>query len=216
MGDYYKRNAGVAVMEASNSAAGMAKRRKIVDDSSKQLRRESSSTTIDHHHDPPLPVSSPSTTKLDNEAAATMTPAAADAGSPSFCSDPKSPAPASCCSSNESSHLDVSLPIVDLEVAKSSETVDSTSINNTKNYFSSETTPSSELCGDSEENGSPAASNQRRSPAGKAPPRDEIEEFFAMAEKSEQKRFTEKYNFDIVNDTPLEGRYQWVCLKPSN
>jgi len=23
-----------------------------------------------------------------------------------------------------------------------------------------------------------------------------------------------RYNYDIVNDTPLEGRYQWVSLKP--
>ncbi|QHO10534.1 hypothetical protein HN873_050353 [Arachis hypogaea] len=42
----------------------------------------------------------------------------------------------------------------------------------------------------------------------------ELEEFFAAAEKDIQKRFQEKYNYDIGNDVPLEGRYEWVELKP--
>ncbi|XP_011092584.1 cyclin-dependent kinase inhibitor 7 [Sesamum indicum] len=46
----------------------------------------------------------------------------------------------------------------------------------------------------------------------KTPPAAELEEFFAAAEKYEQKRFAEKYNYDIVKDVPLEGRYQWVRL----
>ncbi|XP_019166406.1 PREDICTED: cyclin-dependent kinase inhibitor 7-like isoform X1 [Ipomoea nil] len=50
--------------------------------------------------------------------------------------------------------------------------------------------------------------------AGNKAPAAEIEEFFAVAEKYEQKRFQEKYNYDIVKDAPLEGRYQWVRLKP--
>ncbi|WOH04723.1 hypothetical protein DCAR_0624135 [Daucus carota subsp. sativus] len=41
----------------------------------------------------------------------------------------------------------------------------------------------------------------------------EIEEFFSVAEKYEAKRFAEKYNFDIVKDVPLEGKYQWVRIK---
>ncbi|KAK1402579.1 Cyclin-dependent kinase inhibitor [Heracleum sosnowskyi] len=48
----------------------------------------------------------------------------------------------------------------------------------------------------------------------KMPSTEEIEEFLAAAEKHEQRRFAEKYNYDIVKDVPLEGRYQWVCLKP--
>lgn len=41
---------------------------------------------------------------------------------------------------------------------------------------------------------------------------EEIDEFFAKFEREEQKRFAEKYNFDIVRDMPLEGRYEWVRL----
>ncbi|KAK1260773.1 Cyclin-dependent kinase inhibitor 3 [Acorus gramineus] len=40
----------------------------------------------------------------------------------------------------------------------------------------------------------------------------EMEEFFAGAEKLQQKMFTEKYNYDLVNDIPLPGRYEWVEL----
>ncbi|XP_062177591.1 cyclin-dependent kinase inhibitor 7 isoform X2 [Alnus glutinosa] len=116
----------------------------------------------------------------------------------SFCTDQF---PSSCCSSNESSEvMRDNLRRLDLE-AKSSETVDSTYI---KSKFR-ETTPSSELCGDS---------NEMDSLAAKTPPKAEIEEFFAMAEKYEQKRFAEKYNYDIAKDVPLEGRYQWIRLKP--
>ncbi|XP_057437052.1 cyclin-dependent kinase inhibitor 5-like [Lotus japonicus] len=38
----------------------------------------------------------------------------------------------------------------------------------------------------------------------------EMDEFFAEAEKQQQKDFMDKYNFDIVNDVPLPGRYEWV------
>ncbi|KAK4424188.1 Cyclin-dependent kinase inhibitor 7 [Sesamum alatum] len=46
----------------------------------------------------------------------------------------------------------------------------------------------------------------------KTPSATELEEFFAAAEKYQQKRFAEKYNYDIVKDVPLDGRYQWVRL----
>ncbi|OIW07558.1 hypothetical protein TanjilG_08445 [Lupinus angustifolius] len=42
------------------------------------------------------------------------------------------------------------------------------------------------------------------------PSAHEIEEFFAYAERQQQAMFMEKYNFDIVNDVPLPGRYKWV------
>ncbi|XP_010479459.1 PREDICTED: cyclin-dependent kinase inhibitor 7-like [Camelina sativa] len=48
----------------------------------------------------------------------------------------------------------------------------------------------------------------------KSPTQAELDDFFSAAERFQQKRFTEKYNYDVVNDTPLEGRYQWVTLKP--
>ncbi|TMW89964.1 hypothetical protein EJD97_016391 [Solanum chilense] len=38
----------------------------------------------------------------------------------------------------------------------------------------------------------------------------ELEEFFTRAEKEQQRKFIEKYNFDPVNEKPLPGRYEWV------
>ncbi|CAI9294605.1 unnamed protein product [Lactuca saligna] len=58
------------------------------------------------------------------------------------------------------------------------------------------------------------ATSGRKPPPEKSPSPAELEEFFSEAEKYEQKRFKEKYNFDIVKDVPMEGRYQWVRLKP--
>ncbi|GMH20411.1 hypothetical protein Nepgr_022252 [Nepenthes gracilis] len=42
----------------------------------------------------------------------------------------------------------------------------------------------------------------------------EMEEFFAAAELLQQEQFLTKYNFDIVNDSPLSGRFEWVRLIP--
>ncbi|CAJ2670276.1 cyclin-dependent kinase inhibitor 4-like [Trifolium pratense] len=42
------------------------------------------------------------------------------------------------------------------------------------------------------------------------PTSSEMDEFFALAEKQQQAIFMEKYNFDVVNDVPLPGRYEWV------
>ncbi|KAF9675922.1 hypothetical protein SADUNF_Sadunf09G0084200 [Salix dunnii] len=121
--------------------------------------------------------------------------------------------PVSCCSSNESIKVvKDSLRFIDLE-AKSSETESSTCIDR---KFSRETTPSSEFHGiyppasmEKKE-----SSHRRKSPAGKMPSQAEIDAFFAGAEKEEQERFAEKYNYDVAKDMPVEGRYQWICLKP--
>lgn len=117
---------------------------------------------------------------------------------------------------------------LDLKQAEEFETDNSASFNGA---FSSENfkpidqlNPPSEHCGDSEDmessstttkkSYSDASAHRKQPPASKVPPEAEIEEFFAAAEKREQKIFAEKYNYDIVKDTPLEGRYQWVSLKP--
>lgn len=42
------------------------------------------------------------------------------------------------------------------------------------------------------------------------PSASEIEEFFTRAEQQQQRWFIEKYNFDVINDEPLPGRYEWV------
>ncbi|XP_059626166.1 cyclin-dependent kinase inhibitor 3-like isoform X2 [Cornus florida] len=41
------------------------------------------------------------------------------------------------------------------------------------------------------------------------PTTDEMDEFFASAEQEQLMLFTEKYNFDFVNELPLPGRYEW-------
>ncbi|KAL6587645.1 hypothetical protein OROMI_000623 [Orobanche minor] len=51
--------------------------------------------------------------------------------------------------------------------------------------------------------------------AEKMPSEAEIEEFFEAAEKNIQRKFTEKYNYDIVKDKPLEGRYEWAQVQLS-
>ncbi|KAK4747806.1 hypothetical protein SAY87_014392 [Trapa incisa] len=107
------------------------------------------------------------------------------------------------------------------------ETETSTCINGN---FSGESTLSRELCDDCDKNlekmeqqqKQQILTNKRRTQdpaAGRnrttmMPPQAEIEEFFSEAEKYEQRRFTEKYNYDVVKDMPLQGRYQWVSLKP--
>ncbi|KAH7576352.1 hypothetical protein ACOSP7_003399 [Xanthoceras sorbifolium] len=42
----------------------------------------------------------------------------------------------------------------------------------------------------------------------------EIEEFFALADQQQERLFIEKYNFDIANDLPLPGRFEWVEVSP--
>ncbi|XP_016463833.2 cyclin-dependent kinase inhibitor 3-like isoform X1 [Nicotiana tabacum] len=42
------------------------------------------------------------------------------------------------------------------------------------------------------------------------PSPQEMEEFFTFAEQQQQRLFMEKYNFDVVNDLPLTGRYEWI------
>ncbi|XP_039172485.1 cyclin-dependent kinase inhibitor 7 isoform X3 [Eucalyptus grandis] len=60
---------------------------------------------------------------------------------------------------------------------------------------------------------SPATTSERRPPAS-PPSRAELESFFLEAEERERRRFAEKYNYDVAMDTPLEGRYEWIRLKP--
>ncbi|XP_071721555.1 cyclin-dependent kinase inhibitor 4 [Rutidosis leptorrhynchoides] len=46
------------------------------------------------------------------------------------------------------------------------------------------------------------------------PSAQEIEGFFARHALEQQRRFTKKYNFDIVSEKPLQGRYEWVMVQP--
>ncbi|OMO74122.1 Cyclin-dependent kinase inhibitor [Corchorus capsularis] len=199
-------------MEASSTSFSLSKKRKR--DGSRELQ-ELELTSPDIEFDNLRNVSS------SQEKLITVATSSNSGGAPagdmcsSLCSGSESSA--SRCSSNESCDIvKDSLRFVDLE-AKSFETEISTCIN--INKFSRETTPLSERCGDSEEMESPEKKpSLSPSPSSakqpKTPSQAEIDDFFTAAEKYEQKRFAEKYNYDIVKDVPLDGRYQWVRLKP--
>ncbi|KAH0847902.1 hypothetical protein HID58_091694 [Brassica napus] len=67
------------------------------------------------------------------------------------------------------------------------------------------------------ESSSPALKRDNKPPeVSKIPTVEEIEAFLSELEGGDdkRKRFIEKYNFDIVNDKPLRGRYMWDRLKP--
>ncbi|XP_010066033.2 cyclin-dependent kinase inhibitor 7 isoform X1 [Eucalyptus grandis] len=61
---------------------------------------------------------------------------------------------------------------------------------------------------------SKSETTSERSPPASPPSRAELESFFLEAEERERQRFTEKYNYDVAMDAPLEGRYEWIRLKP--
>ncbi|KAJ8456012.1 hypothetical protein OPV22_034928 [Ensete ventricosum] len=56
--------------------------------------------------------------------------------------------------------------------------------------------------------------SRRRSTANATPSDAELEEFFAGAERDLRRRFVERYNFDVVKDVPLAGRYEWIPFNP--
>ncbi|XP_009399701.3 cyclin-dependent kinase inhibitor 1-like isoform X2 [Musa acuminata AAA Group] len=67
------------------------------------------------------------------------------------------------------------------------------------------TTRSSEL-------GSTAKTTMRSTADEGAPWEAEIDEFFATAERDASRRFAEKYNYDVIDDVPMEGRYDWARI----
>ncbi|MQM01688.1 hypothetical protein Taro_034450 [Colocasia esculenta] len=83
-----------------------------------------------------------------------------------------------------------------------------------------ETTPCS-LIRDSDSVRTPGSTTRTRTTSSRRtqismhrniPTTNEMEDFFAGAEQLQQRIFTEKYNFDPVNDCPLPGRYEWMRL----
>jgi len=46
------------------------------------------------------------------------------------------------------------------------------------------------------------------------PPPEEVEAFLAAAESTLARRFAAKYNYDVVKDAPMDGRYEWVRVGP--
>ncbi|GMJ09774.1 hypothetical protein HRI_004646600 [Hibiscus trionum] len=184
-------------MDSSSSSFPLSKRRKTVDSKESQqleltspdIKLGNTRRFISNSRNKPISVST-----LSNSGGVLLTG--------ELCSNSSSGEDSS--DSNESCDIvKYSLRFVDLK-AKSFETEISTCIN--VNKFSAETIPTIELIGDSEETAPP----HRKKPPSQA----ELDEFFAAAEKYEQVRFAEKYNYDIVKDVPLDGRYQWIQLKP--
>ncbi|KAL4386828.1 hypothetical protein GQ457_09G010520 [Hibiscus cannabinus] len=117
----------------------------------------------------------------------------------------------SCSSNNIGSCGKRNIELPDLE--------DESIEDETSTHFSSresriETTSSSELRADPDGMDSRSRPSERRSTVVKMPTEAELEEFFASAEKKLQNHFAEKYNYDIFKDEPLEGRYEWIRLKP--
>ncbi|CAH8261024.1 unnamed protein product [Arabidopsis lyrata] len=100
---------------------------------------------------------------------------------------------------------------VDLETHEiKTETETSTFINN---KFRKETSPVSEGLGETTTEMESSSATERKQPkVSKTPTPTEIEDFLSELENDNKKRFIEKYNFDIVNDEPLEGRYKWDRL----
>ncbi|XP_061341266.1 cyclin-dependent kinase inhibitor 7-like [Gastrolobium bilobum] len=131
------------------------------------------------------------------------------------CSSPSSVEfPASCCSSNGSIGLDEErIKLIDLEVESAQ--VETSTCNCGEEFERREMSHSSELPENLQELES-METNYRHplSTAQNMPTELELEEFFATAEKDIQKQFQDKYNYDIVKDVPLEGRYEWIQLKP--
>ncbi|TXG47832.1 hypothetical protein EZV62_027126 [Acer yangbiense] len=60
----------------------------------------------------------------------------------------------------------------------------------------------------------PTTYQEQRSDLRIVPTTRQIEEFFACAEQQQERLFIEKYNFDVVNDLPLSGRYEWMEVGP--
>ncbi|XP_027347038.1 cyclin-dependent kinase inhibitor 7-like [Abrus precatorius] len=137
-----------------------------------------------------------------------------------FSSHSDDESPASCCSSNGSFELHENRIITFSDLEVDSAQVE-TSTCNCGEQIRREMSLTSELRTNSQEVESVekklTTKNKSRcvlSTLQKMPTESELEEFFAAAEKDIQKRFSEKYNYDIVKDVPLEGRYEWVQLKP--
>ncbi|XP_052167531.1 cyclin-dependent kinase inhibitor 6 isoform X1 [Oryza sativa Japonica Group] len=69
--------------------------------------------------------------------------------------------------------------------------------------------PAASSCGKRDGDNAP-----RKAKKGRSPPEEEVEAFLAAAESSVARRFAAKYNYDIVKDAPMDGRYEWVRVRP--
>ncbi|MED6176240.1 hypothetical protein PIB30_086221 [Stylosanthes scabra] len=138
--------------------------------------------------------------------------------------------PASCCSTNNGSSSwlhEESIKFLDLEVQSShqAETLACYRDNQTRREMSLtselgmnwQEVESSSMDNTNKKKSTKRTTminnNSRFVQSTKMPKELELEKFFATAEKDIQKRFSDKYNFDVVKDVPLEGRYEWIQVK---
>ncbi|ESQ30519.1 hypothetical protein EUTSA_v10011789mg [Eutrema salsugineum] len=156
---------------------------------------------------------------LERTFSSSLAYSASDSGGFSAEDDHRSSSVSTGCSSSETNEIasDTRLPFLDLEAQQISEAEISTL--GTNNFREEGSQVISEILGETAEMDSATTERRddqrkERKKTEKSPTQAELDDFFSAAERFEQKRFTEKYNYDIVNDTPLEGRYQWVSLKP--
>ncbi|GAV80688.1 CDI domain-containing protein [Cephalotus follicularis] len=129
----------------------------------------------------------------------------------------------SCCSNNGSSQqVNEIIKCIDLEDKNESVEVETSTYYSCREEERRETTPSSELGAeesyDLDSTARPPSMAEEnsgvKSTAEKMTTASELEEFFSAAERNIQKQFLDKYNYDIVKDEPVEGRYEWVRLSP--
>ncbi|KAI3452033.1 hypothetical protein Pfo_008698 [Paulownia fortunei] len=203
MGRYVRKCKGSGEVAVMEKAAAAGRKRKII------LGESELST---------------SSVQLKTRRLAVMTPensaSPASSGNSTCESVSSGPVLASCCSSSRSSELaKESSKFADLE-QENEVTLEffATSAGHSVDFRDRrEKTPSSEVqaeSGELESTARPRESNSRRcSTAEKMPTEAELEEFFFAAEKNLQKQFVDKYNYDIVKDEPLEGRYEWVQIQ---
>ncbi|XP_043712115.1 cyclin-dependent kinase inhibitor 1-like isoform X2 [Telopea speciosissima] len=198
--------ATAAAAAAAAASAGATKRRKV---GPRELQFSSSYLHLRSRQLPVITPEKPVSPEISENPGQVITE--------DRCSSPNSDhVQASRCSSNGSTELvNESLRSVDLEGEGDCFHIDDST---TYSDCRREKTPSSDLraeLGDLESTARVAEANSRhRLMAEKMPTEAEIEDFFSVAEKEEQKRFTDKYNFNILKDVPLEGRYEWVRVKP--
>ncbi|XP_073317079.1 cyclin-dependent kinase inhibitor 3-like isoform X2 [Primulina huaijiensis] len=81
-----------------------------------------------------------------------------------------------------------------------------------------ESTPCSSTMGSNPGPATGSSASNRRGPPNplfmNVPTPFELEEFFTHEEQALQRLFTEKYNFDFVNELPVLGRYEWLKVSP--
>ncbi|CAN6811379.1 unnamed protein product [Brassica oleracea] len=120
------------------------------------------------------------------------------------------------CFSSESNEIPRKSPTVSVDL-ETHQISDDLSVSGRISHRN-EANPASEALGETTELESSSAverDDRKSSPeVSKNPTPAEIEEFLSELENKDQKRFMDKYNFDIVNDKPLQGRYKWDRVKP--